>query len=235
MAFRGVDFFEIDTLFDEQELLVRQTARQWVERALPAAGARLLPRRALPRRTDPRDGRDGLPRRQPGRLRLRRHEQRGVRADHAGTRARRFRPAQLRLRAGRAGHVPDPRLRHRGAEAALAAAPADRRGRRLLRPHRARFRLQPRRHAHHRAARRRLLGAQRREDLDHQRHHRRRGGGLGAHAGGRPRLPGGEGHARLYHLRHPRQVVHARVGHLQPLVLRLPHSARKTSCPAPRA
>ena len=38
MAFRGVDFFEIDTLFDEQERLVRQTARQWVEqRYLPLA------------------------------------------------------------------------------------------------------------------------------------------------------------------------------------------------------
>jgi hypothetical protein len=39
----------------------------------------------------------------------------------------------------------------------------------MLRPHRAGFRLEPRRHAHHRAARRRGLGAQRREDLDHQR------------------------------------------------------------------
>lgn len=38
MAFRGVDFFAIDTLFDEQERLVRGTARQWVEeRYLPLA------------------------------------------------------------------------------------------------------------------------------------------------------------------------------------------------------
>ena len=28
--FRGVDYLDIDTLFDEQELLVRQTARQFV-------------------------------------------------------------------------------------------------------------------------------------------------------------------------------------------------------------
>jgi glutaryl-CoA dehydrogenase len=34
--FRGVDYFSIDSLFDEQELLVRQTARQFVEdRVLP--------------------------------------------------------------------------------------------------------------------------------------------------------------------------------------------------------
>src|SRR5579864_4287497 len=34
--FRGVDYLSIDSLFDEQELLVRQTARQFVEdRVLP--------------------------------------------------------------------------------------------------------------------------------------------------------------------------------------------------------
>jgi glutaryl-CoA dehydrogenase len=37
MAFRGVDYFCVDSLFNEQELLVRQTARQFVdERVLPA-------------------------------------------------------------------------------------------------------------------------------------------------------------------------------------------------------
>ena len=36
MAFRGVDYLYIDSLFNEQELLVRQTARQFVdERILP--------------------------------------------------------------------------------------------------------------------------------------------------------------------------------------------------------
>jgi glutaryl-CoA dehydrogenase len=37
MAFRGVDYFHIDSLFNEEELLVRQTARQFVDdRVLPA-------------------------------------------------------------------------------------------------------------------------------------------------------------------------------------------------------
>ncbi len=37
MAFRGVDYFCVDSLFNEQELLVRQTARQFVDdRVLPA-------------------------------------------------------------------------------------------------------------------------------------------------------------------------------------------------------
>ena len=31
MAFRGVDYLLIDSLFSEQELLVRQTARQFVD------------------------------------------------------------------------------------------------------------------------------------------------------------------------------------------------------------
>jgi glutaryl-CoA dehydrogenase len=36
MAFRGVDYLHIDSLFSEQELLVRSTARQWVEdRVMP--------------------------------------------------------------------------------------------------------------------------------------------------------------------------------------------------------
>src|ERR1700685_908018 len=37
MSFRGVDYLCVDSMFNEQELLVRQTARQFVdERVLPA-------------------------------------------------------------------------------------------------------------------------------------------------------------------------------------------------------
>ena len=36
MAFRGVDYFSVDSLFSEQELMVRQTARRFTdERILP--------------------------------------------------------------------------------------------------------------------------------------------------------------------------------------------------------
>src|SRR6201991_2159162 len=36
MAFRGVDYFAVDSLFSEQELMVRQTARRFAdERLLP--------------------------------------------------------------------------------------------------------------------------------------------------------------------------------------------------------
>ncbi len=43
-------------------------------------------------------------------------------------------------------------------------------------------------------------------------------------AGRRPRLSGRTRHARLYHLRHSRQVVHAGLGHVEPGVRRLPRS-----------
>src|ERR1700742_1489568 len=40
MSFRGVDYFSVDSLFTEQELLVRQTARRLAsDRILPVIGA----------------------------------------------------------------------------------------------------------------------------------------------------------------------------------------------------
>ncbi len=71
------------------------------------------------------------------------------------------------------------RARQRGAAPAVAARDGDRRRHRLFRADRARLRLQPRRHAHHRAARRLRLDPQRFEDVDHQRVGRRHRGGVG--------------------------------------------------------
>jgi len=40
--FRGVDFMEIDSLFSEQELLVRQTAREFAEKeVVPIIGEKI--------------------------------------------------------------------------------------------------------------------------------------------------------------------------------------------------
>ena len=173
MAFRGVDYFCIDSLFSEQELMVRQTARQVRRRAHRAAHPGLLSRGALSRRTDPRTGGIGFSGRQPGRLRLRRHEQRRVRADHAGAGARRFRRAQLRLRAGRAGDVSDPQLtgrtsrRRNGCRGCRAGRRSDASG------SPSRISVPIRRACAPRARpRRRRLDAERREDLDHQRQRR---------------------------------------------------------------
>ena len=113
-------------------------------------------------------------------------------------------------------------------------------GGRLLRPHRARPRLRPRGHAHPGEEDERRVRALRREDLDHQRLHRRRGHRLGQ-ARGRRRgarehkgLPGGEGDPGLRGHRHPRQALHALLGHQLPAPRRLrgPRTAR--SSPGPR-
>jgi hypothetical protein len=83
---------------------------------------------------------------------------------------------------------PDLRLRHRGAERHLAPEAGERRGRRLLRPHGARLRLQPRRDDHPRRAHRQRLRAQRHQALDHQRQPRRRRHRVGEARRGHPRL-----------------------------------------------
>ena len=180
MAFRGVDYFCVDSLFSEEELMVRQTARRFAEeRILPLIrdcyrDAR-FPAEIVPEMAElgflganlEGYGCAGMSNIEYG---LIMQELERVR----------FRRAQLRFRAGRAGHVPHPYLRQRGTEAEVAARPAERQGDRLLRPHRARFRIESRGYADHRAPRRRCLGAERREDLDHQRQRGRCGGGLGA-------------------------------------------------------
>ena len=116
--FRGVDYLMIDSLFSQEELLVRQTARRFVEdRVIPLIRDCYRDAR-FPSEADCGDGGTGFSGRQPRRLRLRRHEQCRVRPDHAGAGARRFRPPELCLRPGRAGHVSHPDLRLRGTEAA---------------------------------------------------------------------------------------------------------------------
>ena len=71
----------------------------------------------------------------------------------------------------------------RGAEAALAAADAHRRGDRLLRPDRAGRRLRSR-SMRTTARRDGSTGSERRQDVDHERHDRRRRHRLGPHRGG---------------------------------------------------
>ena len=151
----GADYYQIDELLDPEERLVRDTARQFVEQEYLPVVTRALPRTA-PFRSSSRARVGALGfygANLPHRVRLRRAQQRRLRPDQPGARARRLRAALVRQRAVRPGDVPDLRLRLRGAEAPLAAAPGARRGDRLLRPHRARLRLEPGRHADARACR----------------------------------------------------------------------------------
>ena len=78
---------------------------------------------------------------------------------------------------GRPRDQPDPHLRHRRAEADLAARPGRRPDARRLRPHRARRRLRRGRHQDQGGAGRRRVGGQRRQAVHHQlrlRDHQRR-------------------------------------------------------------
>ena len=122
-AFAGVDFYDVDSLLSEEERAVRDTVRAWVdEHLMPVIGDAYIEGK-FPKQLIPGMAELGLARRQPARgVRLRRTQQRGVRPDHAGAGAGRQRHSLLRVGAGRAGDVPDLRLRLRGAEEALAAA-----------------------------------------------------------------------------------------------------------------
>ena len=143
----------------------------------------------------------------------------------AGTSSTAYGLACLELEAGDSGRalaglgpglardVRHPRARLGGAEAGVAAADGARRGDRLLRPHRARRRLRPGRHAHARPPRRRRLGPQRHQDVDHQRHRRRRRGRLGAHRRRHPRLRRPHRHPGLHRHRGAAQALAARLGH----------------------
>ena len=130
----------------------RRRARILPGEAVPARD-RSEPPRKVPSRDHERDGRDGLPRRHAGGLRLRRRELRQLRTDRARGGARRFRLPFGVLRAVVAGDVSDLGLRFRGAEGEIPAETAQRRMGRLLRPDRTRRRLRSRLDAHPRARR----------------------------------------------------------------------------------
>ena len=115
----------------------------------------------------------------PRRLRLRRDERGRLRPRLPGAGGLRLGHPQPGVGAGVAGDVRDPRLRQRGAEAAVAAADGRRRRDRLLRADRARPRLGPGVDDDPRPSRRGRLGARRPQDVDHQRLDRRRRGRVG--------------------------------------------------------
>src|SRR6059058_3667415 len=89
--FRGVDYYEIEELLSDEERMIRDAVRDWVE-------AEFLPvvtehhRGDLSRPPDPEARRARRLRRHAQGLRVRRAQPRRVRPDHAGARARRLGP-----------------------------------------------------------------------------------------------------------------------------------------------
>src|SRR6266496_2836400 len=124
-------------------------------------------RRAFPARTGEAHGGPRLLWRVAERLWLRRDGQRGIRPDDAGTGTRRLGRPQLCQRAVWTMHVSDLRIRQRRAETDVAASHAEGRKARLLWPDRARFWVQPGRHANPGEESRQRVLDQRRKDVDH--------------------------------------------------------------------
>ena len=179
IKFRGVDFIEFDTLLNDDERLVRDTARKFIEDNLvpiieECNRAGRFPRELVKPMADL-----GFFGAIAERLRLRGDVERRIRPGHAGTGARRFRRALVRQRAVGAGDVSDLHLRQRRAEKHLVARAAERRKARLLRIDRAGLRIESRRHAHARPQSWQRIRAERREDVDHLGLDRRRGRDLG--------------------------------------------------------
>ncbi len=235
MPFRGVDFFFVDSLFNEQELLVRQTARRFAEeRILPLIrdcyrDAR-FPAELIPEMAElgflganlEGYGCAGMSNVEYGLImqELERVDS-GVRSFVSVQGALVMYPI-LTYGSDEQKENWLPRLQSGQAVGCFGLTEPD-------------FGSNP---AGMRTTARRdgdALGAERREDLDHQRHRRRCRRGVGAHRGRHSRIPGGARHARLHHLRHSRQMVHAGLGDFQPVVRGLPRRRAATGCPAPRA
>ena len=96
---------------------------------------------------------------------------------------------------------------------------------RLLRAHRGRLRNQPGRDAHAAREGRERIRSERQQDVDHERRHRRPRDRLGDARRENPRLPRGEGDAGLLDQGHPRQVLPPRVRDIGAEFSGLPRSA----------
>ena len=169
MAFEGVDYLGIDTLLTEEQRLIRDTVRSWVEdKVLPviedAAYEGRFPKELIPDMAEMHlfgstlsdYGLPGLDNVAYGLI-----MQELERGD-SGLRSFVSRPVRAR-------HVPDPRLRFAGAEGPLDPGAREREGDRLLRPDRAGLRLEPRRDADDREEGRRRIRLERRQGVDHER------------------------------------------------------------------
>ena len=183
IKFRGVDFIEFDSLLTDDERLVRDTTRKFIEDNLipiieECNRAGRFPRELVKPMADL--GFFGASLKGYGCAGMSNVEYGLVtqELERGDSGVRSFVSVQSAL-----VHVSDLRIRQRRAETDLAARHAERRKAGLLRIDRARLRLEPRRHAHAREQSRQRIRAQRREDVDHLRHHRRRRHHLGESRG----------------------------------------------------
>ena len=121
LKFKGVDFLEFDSLLSDDERLVRDTTRQFIEENLIPIIEQCNRDGRFPRELVTPMGELGFFGANLKGYGCAGMSQGGVRPDDAGTRARRHRRAQLRQRAVGPGDVSHLRLRQRGAEETMAA------------------------------------------------------------------------------------------------------------------
>ena len=216
---------ESDSLFSEQELLVRQTARQFVEdRAIPLIRDCFRDAR-FPKELIPELGRLGF----LG-ANLEGYGCAGMSNVEYGLVMQELERGDSGLRSFvsvQGALVMYPILTYGSEEQnrTLAAATASGEAIGCFGLTEPGFGSNPGRHAHHaRGKRRQRLGPERRKDLDHQRLGGRRRHRVGAHRRRHSRIPGGEGHARIHQLGYSRQTVDARFRHLQPGFFGLPRA-----------
>ena len=226
------DFLDVDGLLDDEERAIRDTVRAVRARARPPRRRRLVRAGDPPARAVRRAGAAGPARDAPRGLRPPRRELGRLRHRLPRARGGRRRRAERRLGAGIAGDVRDLALGHGGAEGALAAGDARRRGDRLLRAHGAGCRVRSGLDANARAPRRLGLGAERGEDVDHERDDRGRRGRLGED--GRrldPRLPRRAGHEGVLGAGDPQEDLAARVRDERARARGRPRARRMRSSP----
>ena len=229
-AFPGVDFLDFDSLLNDEELLARKTARQFVDEHVIPIIEKHNREATFPHGAGAADWAswDFLARTWKG-YGCAGDVQRRLWPGDAGTRTRRFRPAQLRFRAERAGDVSRstrtarreqkdkwlPRLQSGKAVGCFG----------LTEPQ---FGSNPERHADARGEERRSLHPQRRKNVDHQRIDRRCRAGLGEMRGRQhSRLSGGKRHEGFQGLGCARKAFAARFRHFRPGDERLRNSRGK--------
>ena len=133
-----LDYFGLDDLLTSEELMTRETVKQFVAKAVLPDIEKHFANRDLPPRTDSSNGRTGVFWRQHEGLRMRRYEQRSLWIDHAGAGGGRLRLALLRFGSKRAVDVRDLCLRLRGTKKPLSARDGAGQNDRLLRSDRTR-------------------------------------------------------------------------------------------------
>ena len=234
--YAGVDFIDFDSQLNDEEKLVRQTAREFVENEIIPIIEKHSREATFPMHLVPQLGELGF-----FGASLHGYGCAGMSSVAYGLMTQELERGDSGIRSfvsvqSALVMYPIYAFGSDSAKRQMAPAPAAGKKDRLLRPYRTAIRFESRRHAHPRRQKGKQVRLERRKNVDHQRFHRRCRRGLGQMRRRKSsRLPGGKRHARLQSLGRARQVVAARFRHQRTGFRRLRNSGRKSCCPASSA